>query len=328
MKYKKTLLIVCLLACVIFSISGVMAGDAGENAVANEDQQQITQSNGDMDLSSSSPEDVISSEDASLISESSDDNVISKSSESNVLSASSGDNTVKSDSGATSNKAAKSALIVSAPKVINTYKKGTFKVTVKDKKTKKPVKGIKLKIKVYTGKKSKIYSVKTNKNGIAKISTKKLSKGTHKVVVKVKATKKYKGKTVKSSIKIQTKSSSNNKGKISTSITADYTLTTRSKERVNRYAHGTFSTYVQYPYISIKPTLEGADGKKISGEYEAIVYYYTGNDYQLLKTETFKGKYGEVTRYSGTPAGWDYQIVIKYKGNSKYAPCEFSRYFG
>ena len=38
-------------------------------------------------------------------------------------------------------------------------------------------------MKVYTGKKFKTYSVKTNKNGIAKFNTKKLSKGNHRVVV-------------------------------------------------------------------------------------------------------------------------------------------------
>ena len=304
-----------------------MASDTNETTIANEDQQQIiTETNDNVHISNSSQEDLMSSEDASLISQSNDNNVISKSSQSNVLSASSSDNAVKSDSGTTSKNATKSTLIVSAPKVTNAYKKGTFKVTLKDKKTKKPVKGIEVKIKVYTGKNSKTYSVKTNKNGIAKISTKKLGKGTHKVVVTAKATKKYKGKTVKSSIKIKTKSTSNNKGKISTSIKAEYAFTHKNKEIVHKYSYGTFSTYVGYPYISINPTLKGADGKEISGEYEAIVYYYTGNDNQLLRTETFKGKYGEWTTYSGNPGGWHYKVVIKYKGNSKYASSEFSRY--
>ena len=88
-----------------------------------------------------------------------------------------------------------------------TAKKGAkkyFKVTAKNKKTKKVIKGIKIKIKVYTGKKYKTYTVKTNKKGIAQISTKSLKVGTHKVVIKS-ANKYCVAKTTKSSIKITKK---------------------------------------------------------------------------------------------------------------------------
>ncbi len=67
-----------------------------------------------------------------------------------------------------------------------TAKKGAkkyFKVTVKNKKTKKAVQKVKIKIKVYTGKKAKSYSVKTSTKGIAKLNTAKLKAGKHKVVV-------------------------------------------------------------------------------------------------------------------------------------------------
>jgi hypothetical protein len=96
----------------------------------------------------------------------------------------------------------KATLDISAPKTVNDYKKGSFKVTVKNKKTSNPVKGVKVKIKVYTGKKYKTYSVKTNAKGVASISTKSLSKATHKVAVNVKKTSKYKSASKKSSIKI------------------------------------------------------------------------------------------------------------------------------
>lgn len=73
---------------------------------------------------------------------------------------------------------------VKAPKVTAKYKKSKyFKVTVKHKNTKKLVKNVKVKIKVFTGKKYKIFNAKTNKKGIAKINTKKLKKGSHKVVI-------------------------------------------------------------------------------------------------------------------------------------------------
>ena len=49
--------------------------------------------------------------------------------------------------------------------------------------TKKAVKKVKIKVKVYTGKKYKVYKLKTNKKGIAKFNVKKLKKGTHKVII-------------------------------------------------------------------------------------------------------------------------------------------------
>lgn len=76
------------------------------------------------------------------------------------------------------------ATTVKAPKVTYKYKKTNyFKITVKNKSNKKIIKGLKLKVKVYTGKKYKTYTVKTNSKGIAKLNTKSLKKGTHKVVI-------------------------------------------------------------------------------------------------------------------------------------------------
>ena len=95
----------------------------------------------------------------------------------------------------------KAKTTVKAPKVTAKYKKSKkFSVKVKHKITGKSVKNINLKIKVYTGKKSKTFTVKTNKKGVAKISTKKLRRGAHKVVI----TSKDKNYIVnkKSSIKI------------------------------------------------------------------------------------------------------------------------------
>ncbi|MCQ2977259.1 MAG: Ig-like domain-containing protein, partial [archaeon] len=81
-------------------------------------------------------------------------------------------------------KVAKAPTLVTAKKV--TYKKGAkkyFKITIKNKATKKVVKSLTLKIKVYTGKKHKTYKVKTNTKGIAKLNTKSFAKGTHKVII-------------------------------------------------------------------------------------------------------------------------------------------------
>lgn len=78
----------------------------------------------------------------------------------------------------------KLATTVKAPKV--KFKRGKtryFKVSVKLKSNKKPVKSLKLKLRIYTGKKYKTYKVKTNKKGIAKFNTKKLRWGKHKVLI-------------------------------------------------------------------------------------------------------------------------------------------------
>ena len=72
---------------------------------------------------------------------------------------------------------------VNAPSVTVPYQGSNyFKVTVKDSKN-KPIKNLKLKFKVYTGNSYKTYTVKTNTNGIASLSTKNLKAGTHKVTV-------------------------------------------------------------------------------------------------------------------------------------------------
>lgn len=102
-------------------------------------------------------------------------------------------------------KITKATFVISAPKVTNTLKSGTFKVTVKNKATKKGVKGVKVKIKVYTGTKYKTFTAKTDSKGIASISTKSLGKGDHKVKVSIKATSNFKAASKSSNIKVTSK---------------------------------------------------------------------------------------------------------------------------
>ena len=93
----------------------------------------------------------------------------------------------------------KSAGKITAKKL--TAKKGAkkyFQVKVINKKTKKAVVGLKLKVKV----KSKTYTLSTNAKGIAKLSTKSFKVGTYKVTIK--ANNKYcPTNTAKSTIKIK-----------------------------------------------------------------------------------------------------------------------------
>ena len=112
------------------------------------------------------------------------------------------DSKITSKAKTSSVKIKKAKLTISAPKITNKLKESKkFKITVKNKETKKVMKGIKTLVKVFTGKKFKSYSLKTNKRGVVSINTKSLKKGTHKVTVKVKSNSKVKSASAKSSIK-------------------------------------------------------------------------------------------------------------------------------
>lgn len=131
-------------------------------------------------------------------------------------------------------KTSTSKTTVKAPTVTAYYKASKyFKVTVK--KNGKPVKNLKLKVKVYTGSKYKTYTIKTNKNGVAKLSTKKFKVGSHKVKI-TSTNKKYKiSKTSKIIIKKKVsyttfKSPSGYTWKIKTT-----TWNKMKKEAVNNY---------------------------------------------------------------------------------------------
>lgn len=64
------------------------------------------------------------------------------------------------------------------------YKKSdNLKISIKNQIKKTAISGLKLKVKVYTGKKYKTYTLKTDKNGMVKINTKILSKGSHKIQI-------------------------------------------------------------------------------------------------------------------------------------------------
>ena len=78
----------------------------------------------------------------------------------------------------------KAATIVNATKLTTTYNSGkTFNIKVLNKNTKKAASGVKLSLKVYTGKKYKTYTVTTDKNGLAKFKASTLAIGSHKVVI-------------------------------------------------------------------------------------------------------------------------------------------------
>ena len=58
-----------------------------------------------------------------------------------------------------------------------------FKLTLRDKKTKKALKNVKVNLRIYTGKAYRNYIVKTDRKGIAKFNIKDLKVGSHKVLI-------------------------------------------------------------------------------------------------------------------------------------------------
>jgi hypothetical protein len=81
-------------------------------------------------------------------------------------------------------KLIKTQTTVKAPNIANPFNTTNyFKVTVKNKQTKKAVKWANIKIKLTSKNGSRTYTVKTDKNGIAKLNTKSLNVGVYNVVI-------------------------------------------------------------------------------------------------------------------------------------------------
>ena len=99
-------------------------------------------------------------------------------------------------------KISKAKLKISAPKITGYYKESKrYKIAVKNRESKKPMKNIKVMIKIFTDKKYKKYSLKTDKKGIVSFNMKSLPKGKHNVVINIKSTSKVKSAVLKTYIK-------------------------------------------------------------------------------------------------------------------------------
>ena len=94
---------------------------------------------------------------------------------------------------------------ITASKLATVYKSGKkWTIKLKDTTNNKALANMKITLKVYTGKKYKTYTVKTNSKGVATFKASTLKKGTHKVVLSM-SHKGYSCKSVTSSIKIKPK---------------------------------------------------------------------------------------------------------------------------
>ena len=99
-------------------------------------------------------------------------------------------------------KILRAKLKISAPKITGYYKESKkYKIAVKNRESKKPMKNIKVMIKVFTGKKYKKYTLKTDKKGIVSFNMKSLPKGKHNVVINIKSTSNVNSAVLKTYIK-------------------------------------------------------------------------------------------------------------------------------
>ncbi|MDO5832620.1 MAG: hypothetical protein Q4Q14_07240 [Methanobrevibacter sp.] len=99
----------------------------------------------------------------------------------------------------------KSVAKITVSKITAVYKSGKlWKIKLTDTSNNKPLSKVSIKLKVYTGKKYKTYTVKTDSKGVATFKASTLAKGTHKVVLSI-SHKGYTCKAVTSSIKVNAK---------------------------------------------------------------------------------------------------------------------------
>lgn len=81
-------------------------------------------------------------------------------------------------------KLVKIPTVIKAPAVTNKFNQTKyFKITIKNKNTKRTVIGLKINVKIYMQNKTKKYTLKTDKNGVAKLNTKGFLAGSYKVVL-------------------------------------------------------------------------------------------------------------------------------------------------
>lgn len=184
-----------------------------------------------------------------------------------------------------------------ASTALNTYdalyyykdvKKGQYYIGVYNKDSGQYLKGIKLKVKVFTGKKSKIYTVKTKKDGFAILKTKGIKVGKHKVQITFKGNKNFKKVTAKNTIEV----------------------TKKMPTRVGY--HVMLTSYFNY----------GGSTRSIS-PYVKDMY---GNELSHKKITIYGSNGGSNTGYTGEyirlPSGST--VVIKFAGDSKYMPSQFT----
>ena len=211
-------------------------------------------------------------------------------------------------------KAKKSSILIKkgkasiyAPETINCLKRDeNYTIYVYNNYSYRPVKNAKVTIKVYTGKKAKTYTRKTDADGAARFNTKSLKKGKHKVVVSLKANKKYKKAKAKGSVEISKK--------IPTDIGYYYPLHYRGFSTTIYYGgyYGYTTTYVTA--VGVDVYLRDKSGHDLYGKTVKVTHS-NGN------SET--GNSGDRIFVSGSNSG---SITLSFAGDSKYLPSTYTFY--
>lgn len=195
----------------------------------------------------------------------------------------------------------KATAVLSASKVTVALKSGSsWTIKIVDSRDNKPISGLKITLKVYTGKKYKTVTVTTNSKGEASYKTKSLAAGSHKVVASASHAG-YNFNTVTSSINVVKQTA------------LKFKLQAKSSDK-----GGALLSYMALN----KKTKKGVNGIKMK------VLIYTGKTYKtfILKTKKIKGKkktyqgaFGFATNQFS--AGKHKVVImpesIKYKGSVK-----------
>ena len=195
-------------------------------------------------------------------------------------------------------KAKSSKITVKKARIgLNTYdalyyykdvKKGKYYIGAYNKDAGGYLKGVKLKVKVFTGKKSKIYTLKTKKDGFAILKTKGIAVGKHKVQITFAGNKNFKKATAKATIEV-------------------------SKKMPTRV--GYYYMFTSYLY--------GIAGSR---SVKAFVKDMNGNDLDHKKITITGSNGGKTTGYSGEmiPLPSGSTVVLRFAGDRKYMPSTFT----
>ncbi|WP_407376152.1 hypothetical protein [Methanobrevibacter sp.] len=185
----------------------------------------------------------------------------------------------------------KTYLKIKAGKLSTTYNSGkTLNVKVTNYFTNHALKGIKLSLKVYTGKKYKTVKITTNSAGVAKYDPSSLKIGTHKVIIKTadRYTDDLGQKTT--SIKLSKAKLSIQAPKITTDVNTTKTL---------------------------KITVKNKETQKAMKNVKVTVKVYTGKQFKTFNLKTNAN--GQVTVSSASLSNCTHDVVISVKGDSKIA---------
>lgn len=173
-------------------------------------------------------------------------------------------------------------------KLSTTYGSGKyFKVKAVDSVTKKPADNIDLSVKISTGNRNKIISVKTDSIGIAKYSPSKLSIGKHKITVSVKD-KNITSKTKTSSVKI-------------------------TKAKLKIHAPKITSYYKINKKYSL--TVKNSESDAVMKGIKVIIKIFTGNKYKKFSLKTNKN--GAVSINTKSLKKGTHKVTVTVKESSK-----------